>query len=167
MKKPPGDIIILHMCTINVKYMMYGSWDMEPDGQNVLSFWTIFCTVTPLITQKSKFWKNEKKNTWRYYHFTHVHHKWQSHDVWFLRYGEWKTELFVILDHFLPFCPTNSPKNQKPPGDIIISHMCTKNYDQMMHGSWDMVDNRQTDRWTDGRTGGQMEKVTYRGGCPT
>ena len=24
------------------------------------------------------------------------------------------------------------------PGDIIIFHMCTKNYDQMMYGSWDM-----------------------------
>ena len=28
-------------------YMMYGSWDMERDGQNFLSFWTIFCTFTP------------------------------------------------------------------------------------------------------------------------
>ena len=45
------------------------------------------------------------------------------------------------------------------PGDIIILHMCTKNYDQMMYGSWDMVHNRQTD--------GQSEKMTYRGGCPT
>ena len=37
--------------------------------------------------------------------------------------------------------------------------MCTKNYDQMMYGSWDMVRDRRTD--------GQMEKVTDRGGCPT
>ena len=28
-----------------------------------------------------------KKNTWRYYHLTHLHHKWQSYDIWFLRYG--------------------------------------------------------------------------------
>ena len=28
------------------------------------------------------------------------------------------------------------------PGDIIILHMCTKNYDQMMYGSWDMVRDR-------------------------
>ena len=32
--------------------------------------------------RKSKFWTNQKKGL----HFTHVHHKWQSHDVWFLRY---------------------------------------------------------------------------------
>ena len=28
-KKPPGDIITLHMCTINDNHMMYGSWDIE------------------------------------------------------------------------------------------------------------------------------------------
>ena len=38
MKKITGDIIILHMCTINENHMMYGSWDMECDRQNVLSF---------------------------------------------------------------------------------------------------------------------------------
>ena len=32
---------------------------------------------------------------------------------------------------------------KKMPGDIILSHMHPKNYDQMMHGSWDMVH----DRW--------------------
>ena len=29
--------------------------------------------------------------------------------------------------------------------DIIILHMCTKNYDHMMYGSWDMVHNRWMD----------------------
>ena len=42
---------------------------------------------------------------------------------------------------------------------LIILHMCTKNYDHMMHGFWDMV----RDRWLDRQT----EKVTYTGGCPT
>ena len=36
-------------------------------------------------------------------------------------------------------------------GDIIILHMCNKNYDQMMYGSWDMVCNRQTGGRTDGQ----------------
>ena len=53
-----------------------------------------------------------EKNTWRYYHFTHLHHKWQSYDVWFLRYGAQQTEFFVILDHCLPFYPTMDPENQ-------------------------------------------------------
>ena len=30
-KKTPGDIIILHICTINDNHKMYGYWDMECD----------------------------------------------------------------------------------------------------------------------------------------
>ena len=41
-EKTPGDIIILHKCTINDNHMMYGSWDKKRDGQNFLSFWTVF-----------------------------------------------------------------------------------------------------------------------------
>ena len=58
MKKTPGDIIILHVCTINDNHMMYGSWDMEVDGQNFLSFWTIFLHFYPLTTRKIKILKN-------------------------------------------------------------------------------------------------------------
>ena len=37
-KKTPGDIIILQICAIIDNHMMYGSWDIERDGQNFLSF---------------------------------------------------------------------------------------------------------------------------------
>ena len=46
------------------------------------------------------------------------------------------------------------------PGDIIILHMCTKNYDQMMYGSWDMdaiVRDGQMDWRTDRRTDGKSD----------
>ena len=56
MKKNPGDIIILHLSTMNGNHMMYGSWDMEFKRQNLFWFWTIFCP----FTEKSQFWK--KKN---------------------------------------------------------------------------------------------------------
>ena len=74
LKKTPGDIINLHMYTINDNHMMYVSWDMKCDGQDFLSFWTVFCLFTPLITQNIKILKNEK-NTRRYYHSTHVYHE--------------------------------------------------------------------------------------------
>ena len=45
MKKIPGDITISHMCTINDNHMMYGSWDIERNGHNFLSFWTIFALL--------------------------------------------------------------------------------------------------------------------------
>ena len=82
--------------------------------------------------------------------------------------GSWDIKhnrVFVIMGHFLGFDPSNNSKNQnfekmkKKYGDIIISQICYKNYDHMMNGSWDMVH----DRWM----GRRMEKVTYRGGCPT
>ena len=52
------------------------------------------------------------------------------------------------MGHFLPFYPPNSPKNKNfekmksTPRNIIILHMCTKNYDNMMYRSWDMVRDR-------------------------
>ena len=53
------------------------------------------------------------------------------------------TDVIVIFHFglFFALLPPNSLKNQnfekmkKMPGDIIILHMCTKNYDQMMYGS--------------------------------
>ena len=88
MKKPPGDVIILHRCNINNNLMMYGSWDTKHGGQKFLSCWTVFCPVTLLTTQKSKFWKTEK-NARRYHHFTQVYQKSWSCAVLFLRYGAW------------------------------------------------------------------------------
>ena len=69
------------------------------------------------------------------------------YDVCFLRHGVRRTEFFIILDDFLPFCPPNNPKNQnfekmeKTPGDIIL-HKCTKKHDHMLHCSWDMACDR-------------------------
>ena len=80
----------------------------------------------------------------------------------------WCVTDVIVISHLGPFFglyPRNSPKNQnfekmkKAPGHIIILHMCTKNYGQMMYFSWDMMRDRQTD--------GQTEKVTYGGGCLT
>ena len=138
IKKSPGDITILHIRTINDSHMMYSSWDMKHDGQNFLSFWTIFCTFSPLKNEKSKFWKNEK-NTWRY-HFTQLYQKSRPYAILFLRYDAWQMQLlFFILGYFWPFYPPPPPltpqkikiseKAKKMPRDIIILQMCAKNYD--------------------------------------
>ena len=122
--------------------MMYDSLDMECDRQYfvILDHFLLFYT---LWTQKIKILK-KRKNTWRYYHFTNVYHRWQSYDVWFLRYRVQWTEFFVILDRFFcSFTSLNNPKNQnfenmkKQLGDIIILHRCNINDHHMMYGSWD------------------------------
>ena len=60
------------------------------------------------------------------------------------------------------FCPFMLKKSKfemkKAPEDIIILHMCTKNYDQMMYGSWDMVQNGRTDKRTDGQMNRRMNR---------
>ena len=113
-----------------------------------VTFWAIFCPFTPLPTRKIEISKN--KNTKRYYHFTHVHHKWcmvvwydVSYDVWFLRFRAQP----AMFDHsgpfFLPFYPStnqtkqNFKKLKTRAGDIIILDMCTKNHDHMLYCSWD------------------------------
>ena len=40
-------------------------------------------------------------------------------------------------------------KKKKTPEDIIILHMCTKSYDHLMYGSWDMFRDGRTDRKSD------------------
>ena len=63
-------------------------------------------------------------------------------------YGSWdieRIEFSVILDHSLPFIPTNNPKNQnfekmkKALVDIIILHMCTKPHNHMLNCYWDTM----------------------------
>ena len=120
---------------------------MTCNGQNFLSFWTIFCPFTspPLTTQKVKILKKWKK-TPRDIIILHICTINDNH----IMYSSWvmkrdRPNFFVILDRILPFYPTNNPKNQnfgkmkkKKTGDIIILHMYTINDNRIMYGSWDM-----------------------------
>ena len=60
-KKIPGNIIILHISTINDNHMMYDSWETEHKRHNFLLIWTVFS----LWTQKIKIKKKSGKNTRR------------------------------------------------------------------------------------------------------
>ena len=62
-KKTPGDIIPLHICTINDNYMMYGSWDMKCNRQNFFVILDYFCPFTPSPLQTQKIKILEKLNT--------------------------------------------------------------------------------------------------------
>ena len=60
-KNMAENIIILYLCITNDNHMMYGSWNMECERENFLSFWTIFCPFTTITTQKIKILKKWKK----------------------------------------------------------------------------------------------------------
>ena len=130
-----------------------------------LSFWTTFCPFTPLTTQKIeilKKWKNRLEISSFYTSvpkimiiFYTVPEIWHVTDL--ICFSFWA----ILLPFYPPSPPLpNSPKNQnfqkmkKTSGDIIILHMCTKNYDQIMYISWNMVYDER------------MKKVAYRSGCP-
>ena len=72
----------------------------------------VFCHSGPsfaLLPRKSvlKKWKNHFEDI---IILQMVYHKWQSCDVWFLRYGVQQTAFCVILDRFLPFYPLTTQK---------------------------------------------------------
>ena len=124
-------------------------WYMVPETQgardNFFCYFGPFYALSPTwLPEKLKTWKI-KKHSWRYYHFTHVLHKWKSYDAWFLRCGARQTKLFVILGCFLLFHSPNNPENQnlentqKTPGD-----MCIINNNRMMYVSWEMEDDRNS-----------------------
>ena len=78
-----------------------------------------------------------------------MYHKWQSYDIWFLRYEVWQTEFF--LSFWTAFCTVTPLKTQKikilekwkkNPRDIIILHKCIKNFDHMLYYFLDMTHNR-------------------------
>ena len=62
MKKSPGHII-LHKCTINDKHVMYGSWDMECNGQNFFVILEPFLPFYPPNNPKNQNFKKVKENT--------------------------------------------------------------------------------------------------------
>ena len=126
MIKEPADIIILNKCTINNNHMMYGPWNMKSDGQNVLSFSTVFLPVIQRTTQKIKIWKNWKKHVEISSLYTRVL------KIMIIRYTVpwmWYVMDVIVIFHFGRFFHLSLPNNlrnqnlrklKKTPGYIII-----------------------------------------------
>ena len=133
---------------------------MECDRQNFLSTWTLFCPSMTYPTEKSKFLQKLKKCLEILTFYRNVYHKWQSYDLWFLRYGARWTEFFFILDCLLPFYLSNNPKNQnfeKSEKNTWRCHHFTHVPKIMI--TWCTVAKIwcTTDGWTDGQTDGQKK----------
>ena len=84
---------------------MYGSWDMEHNGQNFLSVWTTFLLFYPSNNPEKKFFEKLKKTPG----YIIILHKCTINDNHMI-YGFWdktcnRQNFFVILGHFLPFYP--------------------------------------------------------------
>ena len=61
-KKTPGNVIILHICTINDNYMMmYGSWDMQCDKRNIFVILDCFFPFYLPMNQENQNFETMKK----------------------------------------------------------------------------------------------------------
>ena len=108
----PGDIILLHMCTINEDHMMYGngSWELRHSRQ-FLSFWANFSPLTLLTIQQIKILKKWKNYLEILSFYTCVP---QMTITWcmVLDISSMTDGLFCHFRKFLPFCPSNNSQNQ-------------------------------------------------------
>ena len=124
--------------------VVYVSWN-----KSVTGFFVIlghFLPCYPQQPKKSKFWKNEKNLEISIYigvpkiviicytipEILHVTNFYFS---------------FIHFIHFLPFHAqkTKIKKWNNTLGNITILQMCTKNYDHVIYGSYDMVRHGRTD----------------------
>ena len=129
------------MCTLNDNHMIYGSWDMERDGHNFLSFWT------KMKTQNFTKNKQKKPEDIIILHMCTIN---DNH----IMHGSWDQELGGqgFFSFWTVFCPFTHPMDQENqnfenikirPGDIIILQICTINDNHIMYGSWYIECNRQ------------------------
>ena len=107
----------------DVQFLIYGVGQAE--FFVILDYFLSFYPPNNLENQNFEKWK-KKKNPGDIIIFQ-VYQKWQSYDVWFLRYETKQTEFFCHCGPFLPFYLTNNPKKLKfwknentHGGDIIL-----------------------------------------------
>ena len=109
IKEAPGDIIILNMSNINKNQKLNDVWFLRYGAQPtdffliLNQFLPFYCSPQPPTTpptqqpKELKFWKMKR---YRHHHFTQVYHKWQTYDIWFLRYQLQQTNFFCHLGQF-------------------------------------------------------------------
>ena len=142
--------------------MVYDFWYMECDGQNFLSFWTIFCPFIPLTTRKINILKKCKKLlelSSFYKQKCTKNHDHMLHCSWDMAHDRCSF-YFSFRAIFYPEQPKKS-KLKKKRKKAWRYHHFTHVYKKLW--SHDV----QFPRYSAWRTYRLMEKVTYRGGYPT
>ena len=136
-------------------------WCMAPEIWSVTEFFVIlghFLPFYPTNNPKNQNFEKMKKTPGD---IIILHTCIKNHDQCYTIPEIWHMTDVIYISYFGPFSailPPKSPKKQnfkkwkKTPGDIIILQMCTKNYDHMMYGSWDMVWDGWMDQKTDRKT---------------
>ena len=90
-------ILSFYTCTINGNHITYCSWDMKHDGQNFLSFWTVFCHFTSVNPKNQNFEKLKKRP--EDIIILHMHAAINENQM----YCSWNVEHDRLFCHFGPF----------------------------------------------------------------
>ena len=134
-------------------------WCMVPEircnRESFLSFWAIFCPLTLLTPPKNKTCKkwNKHLQILSFYNcLPKMRIMWSVLEIWSVT-----DIIFVILGHFLPFYPTNNPKNQN--FEKMKKHTCRYQHFTPVHqklGSDDVwflrYDARRMEGWVNEQT---------------
>ena len=122
MRTKPGDIISLHMCTINDDHMMYGFRDMECHGQIFFAILDHFLH----FYRPSNFYPIINQNHMMYGSSDMECHRQNFLSFWTIFYPltNWKTNIFKKWKKCLEIWR------------YIILQKCIKNHDHMLHCSW-------------------------------
>ena len=115
-----------------IRFMVPEIWSVTES----LSFWTISLPFYPPNNSENQIFekmkkKKKKKKPKRNYHFKNVYHKWQSCDVWFLRYKARLREFLSFWTIFCPFAPLATQKikfskNEKNTWTYYFTHVYHK-----------------------------------------
>ena len=158
------EILAFYTCTPQMATI----WCVVPEiwittDRRFCHFGPFFALLLPPSNNPNIFWKNKKKCLEIILYKCSKIHDHMVHCSWDMT-CDGCSLYFSFWAIFCPFTPCPHPPTapindlkieNKGPGNIITLHMCTRNYDHMVRGSWDMVRDRRTDERT--------EKVTYRG----
>ena len=109
-KKMLRDIILLYIHVYH-KWISYDIWLLIYEVQQtdifiILGYFLPFQPLDNLENQNS----NIEKNTWRYYYFTHLHHKWQYNHMMVPEIWSMTVIIFCLSRPFFPFYPPNNLK---------------------------------------------------------
>ena len=95
-----------YKCTRNDHHIKHGCWDMEHKRQkfvildHFLPLYPSKILLNPSEILLNQNFKKMEKRLKIYYRFTHVYHKWQLYEIWFvwsMRYGVQQTEFFLLF----------------------------------------------------------------------
>ena len=139
-----------------IYYTVLETWCMM--DVTIFHFWSLFALLSPQKPRIQNFEKMKKKlGDIIFLHKSIKNYDQMMCSSWDMVCNRYNC-YFSFWTIFYPFNPATAKKNQnfekmkKKHGHIIILHTCTKNYEQMMYGSWDMLHNRRTDGHMEGKS---------------